>query len=206
MMGSWSRAGRGLAAWALALAIGACAGPGRETPVATGRSAAPAPAPRTDHIPGSSFPADGEWQCVPYARAVSGIELYGDAWTWWGQAEGRYQRAQKPRRGAVLVFARNEKLKLGHLAVVIDLVSPREIQATDANWGGSRPTRGHVHDDQRIADVSPDNSWRQVRVWNPDAGAWGAPYETYGFVLPPRAWGPPRCALPDGSVGICPAN
>src|SRR3546814_5614904 len=30
-------------------------------------------------------------QCVPFARAASGIQIYGDAWTWWGQAEDRYQ-------------------------------------------------------------------------------------------------------------------
>ena len=29
-------------------------------------------------------------QCVPYARQVSGIRIYGDAHTWWDQAEGRY--------------------------------------------------------------------------------------------------------------------
>jgi hypothetical protein len=28
-------------------------------------------------------------QCVPYARQVSGIQIYGDAWTWWDQAAGR---------------------------------------------------------------------------------------------------------------------
>ena len=31
-------------------------------------------------------------QCVPYARQVSGIRIFGDAHTWWGQAEGRYAR------------------------------------------------------------------------------------------------------------------
>ena len=27
-------------------------------------------------------------QCVPYARQVSGIRIFGDAHTWWDQAEG----------------------------------------------------------------------------------------------------------------------
>ncbi|MGC8159731.1 hypothetical protein ACP3WZ_24715, partial [Salmonella enterica] len=31
-------------------------------------------------------------ECVPFARAASGIQIYGDAWTWWGQAAGRYRR------------------------------------------------------------------------------------------------------------------
>jgi hypothetical protein len=176
---------------------------------ASRRGAAIAPKPLatqiiTDQIPGSSFPADGQWQCVPYARAVSGIELYGDAWTWWARAEGKFTRAQTPVRGAVLVFARGEKLRLGHLAVVISIKNAREIETTDANWGSAAETRGHVHDEQLIQDVSADNSWRQVRVWNRKAKVWGRPYETYGFIYPPKAWGPPRCALPDGSVGLCP--
>ena len=29
-------------------------------------------------------------QCVPYAREHSGIKLFGDAYTWWDQAEGKY--------------------------------------------------------------------------------------------------------------------
>jgi len=43
-------------------------------------------------------------QCVPYAREVSGIQIYGDAWTWWSQAEGRYARGHAPRAGAVVTF------------------------------------------------------------------------------------------------------
>src|SRR3982750_166961 len=40
-------------------------------------------------------------QCVPFARAASGIQIYGDAWTWWSQAEGRYRRGQTRRGGGV---------------------------------------------------------------------------------------------------------
>lgn len=35
-------------------------------------------------------------QCVPYARQISGIQIYGDAWTWWGQAEGKSNGAASP--------------------------------------------------------------------------------------------------------------
>ena len=38
-------------------------------------------------------------QCVPYARQVSGIQIRGDAHTWWGQAEGRYAKGRLPRVG-----------------------------------------------------------------------------------------------------------
>ena len=33
--------------------------------------------------------AETYWQCVPFARLVSGIQLFGDAYTWWQQAIGK---------------------------------------------------------------------------------------------------------------------
>ena len=42
-------------------------------------------------IPATASLLDYVGQCVPFARAASGIQIYGDAWTWWDQAEGRYQ-------------------------------------------------------------------------------------------------------------------
>ncbi|GAA3271795.1 hypothetical protein GCM10020258_47310 [Sphingomonas yabuuchiae] len=35
-------------------------------------------------------------QCVPFARQASGIAIYGDAWTWWSKAEGKYPRGRTP--------------------------------------------------------------------------------------------------------------
>ena len=49
---------------------------------------------------------DDGLQCVPYARQVSGIQIYGDAHTWWGQAAGRYERGSVPQVGAVMAFRR----------------------------------------------------------------------------------------------------
>src|SRR4051794_32221196 len=48
-----------------------------------------------------------EWplQCVPFARAVSGITLFGDAWRWWSEAAGRYGRGHRPQPGGVLSFS-----------------------------------------------------------------------------------------------------
>src|ERR1700754_4236061 len=69
-------------------------------------------------------------ECVPFARAASGIQIYGDAWTWWDQAEGRYQRGTKPRIGAVMVFAQSSHLRLGHVAVVSRIVTPRILMIT----------------------------------------------------------------------------
>ena len=48
--------------------------------------------------------AEDYWQCVPFARLMSGIQIFGDAHTWWQQAAGRYQTGFTPkgRGGAVL--------------------------------------------------------------------------------------------------------
>src|SRR5215468_1502806 len=89
-------------------------------------------------------------QCVPYARQVSGVDIRGDAWTWWGQAQSRYGRGNKPRLGAVLVFAKTSRLPLGHISVVTKLVSGREILVTHANWASSSESRGRVTKDVRI--------------------------------------------------------
>jgi hypothetical protein len=34
-------------------------------------------------------------QCVPFARALTGVTIFGDAHTWWNQAEGKYQRGNR---------------------------------------------------------------------------------------------------------------
>ena len=57
----------------LCLALVGCGGPRMETP--------------------RNFGTYTPLTCVPYARAVSGIELSGDAWEWWDEADGVYPRA-----------------------------------------------------------------------------------------------------------------
>ena len=69
-----------LAPLALLLLLAACATP--EQPAAVAPIVPPAaPAPQIA-IPDNPPPQD----CVPYARQVSGIKLFGDAWTWWDGA------------------------------------------------------------------------------------------------------------------------
>ena len=121
-------------------------------------------------------------QCVPYARQVSGIGLRGDAWSWWGQAAGRYERGKKPRLGAVLVFKKTRVLPLGHLSVVTRVVHAREILITHANWASSADTRGRVASDVRVIDVSPGNDWSELRVWN--GSDFGKPYPAASFIYP----------------------
>ncbi len=36
-----------------------------------------------------------DYWCVPYARAVSGISLRGNAWTWWQGAKGGLSAGQR---------------------------------------------------------------------------------------------------------------
>jgi len=100
-------------------------------------------------------------QCVPFAREVSGIEIRGNANTWWAQAEGRYAKGQTPRVGAVLAFAAVSKMPLGHVAMVSQIVSDREVLLTHANWS----RRGGIERDVRAIDVSAAGDWSQVRVW-----------------------------------------
>jgi len=122
-------------------------------------------------------------ECVPFARALSGIDLRGNAADWWQQAEGRYARTSTPAVGGVLVFRRSARLAHGHLGVVAHIVSDREILVTQANW-----VRNRVFSDMPVIDVSPDNDWRLVRVWWPPSQQMGAAsYPAYGFILPDDA-------------------
>jgi CHAP domain len=151
-----------------------------------GCAGAPAPsasAPQTALLPPSTQPI----QCVPYARQVSGVDLRGDAWTWWSQAASRYGRGSKPRLGAVLVFAKTSRLPLGHVSVVTRLVSGREILVTHANWASGSENRGRVTKDVRIIDVSPGNNWSELRVWNEDLDDFGLVYPAIGFIYPDAA-------------------
>jgi surface antigen len=125
-----------------------------------------------------------QYQCVPYARQVSGIQLQGDAWTWWEAAAGRYVRAPRPDRGAVLVLRRSETLRHGHVAVVTALHDARTIDVTHVNWGYDDKTRRRVHARMRVIDVSRGNDWSLVRFWNEDASVFGKPYAAHGFILP----------------------
>ena len=122
-------------------------------------------------------------QCVPFARAASGIQIFGDAWTWWDQAQGRYARGSKPRAGAVIVFERTARLPLGHVAVVSRVVEKRVVLLTHANWSRQNGERGHAEQDVTLFDVSPDNDWSEVKVWYRDTdGLGGTTYPVAGFI------------------------
>lgn len=122
-------------------------------------------------------------QCVPYARLASGITIRGDAWTWWKNAGAEYARGTAPKSGSVLVFQRSGKMQRGHVAVVRDVVTPREVVIDHANWAGHRSKKGQIDRSVRVIDVSDRNDWSAVRVWYRPAGDFGTRvYPTYGFI------------------------
>ena len=125
-------------------------------------------------------------QCVPFAREHSGINLKGDAWTWWTAAAGQYDRGQAPRPGAVVVFKKHGSMSHGHVAVVASVVNSRKLMVDHANWAPHRSRgRGQVSKMVVVTDVSLRNDWSLVRVWNEASGELGQKiYPTYGFIYP----------------------
>jgi surface antigen len=120
-------------------------------------------------------------QCVPFARQASGISIFGDAYTWWNKAAGKFERGNAPKEGAVMVLAGYAGPNHAHLAVVRELLSAREIKVDHANWFND----GQIYVGDPVRDVSPDNNWSLVRIWNIRTNAWGTrDYPVQGFIGP----------------------
>ncbi|MDY0882854.1 CHAP domain-containing protein [Dongia soli] len=117
--------------------------------------------------------------CVPYARNRTGVALRGDAYTWWDGAEGNYQRGHLPQPGAILVLSRTGRLQSGHVAVVSQVVSAREILVDHANWVPGETITG-----MPVVDVSEQNDWTILRFWYAPARSFGSPYAAEGFIYP----------------------
>jgi surface antigen len=135
--------------------------------------------------PSANAVADTYWQCVPFARLISGIQIFGDAYTWWKQALGKYETGFQPKAGAVLCFKPTDRMKLGHVAVVSQVLTDRIIQITHANWSPIEGSRGKIEKDVTLVDVSPRGDWSAVKVWyDPNRDLGGSTYSTYGFIYP----------------------
>jgi len=120
-------------------------------------------------------------QCAPYAREHSRIKIFGDAYTWWDKAAGHYPRGQAPQAGAIMVLHDYAGPTNGHVAVVRNLVSAREIRVDHANWLND----GSIYVNDPVMDVSADNDWSAVRVYNLKTGGWGSKvYPVQGFIEP----------------------
>ncbi len=141
-----------------------------------------------DSDAGSTDGADAYLQCVPYARQVSGIAIYGDAWSWWDQADGRYARGNRPKVGAVMSFAPHGAMRLGHVAAVSRVIDRRTVLLRHANWSPIDGRRGQIEDNVRAIDVSPANDWSEVRVWYAPLGDIGTTHwPVNGFIYNERA-------------------
>ncbi len=116
-------------------------------------------------------------QCVAFARSDTDIALAGNAANWWQNAEGVYARGSAPEPGSVLNFRANQRMRLGHVAVVTGVVDSRTIQIDQSHWNANGISR-----DVTVVDVSEDNDWTAVRVEIGRKGSFGAIYPTYGFI------------------------
>ena len=82
-------------------------------------------------------------QCVPFARMISGVELFGRAASWWHQAIGRYDQGSLPRAGAVLVFKAISSMRSGHVATVSRVYTACPSQPRRQVFDGDARARSH---------------------------------------------------------------
>ena len=118
-------------------------------------------------------------QCVAFARAASDVALKGNAVNWWQNAEGVYARGTAPEVGSVLNFRANSHMRLGHVAVVTEIVDSRTIQIDQSHWNANGISR-----DVSVIDVAPNNDWSAVRVAIGHGDKFGSIYPTFGFIYP----------------------
>ena len=117
--------------------------------------------------------------CVEYARMRSGLAVFGDAKYWWDRARNLYARVSHPVEEAVMVFSGSKRLKRGHVAVVTEILGPRQIIVDQANW----QNKGEIDHATPVLDVSPANDWSKVRVWDIRSGTFGSHvYAISGFI------------------------
>lgn len=120
-------------------------------------------------------------QCVPFARRETGLEIYGDANTWWGQAKDEFERQAEPVEGGVLVLRGYAGAARGHVAVIREVVSDRMVVVDHANW----LNQGEITRNVPVRDVSPRGDWSQVQVWHVPGAHWGARvYNVQGVIVP----------------------
>jgi hypothetical protein len=173
---------RALALGLAAAALAACAS--TPAPISAGPAGARTPRAQLPAYDGDE-PRVADYgaglQCVPFARDASGIQIYGDANTWWVRAEGRYPRSSHPAVGSVMVVRGHNDPGRGHVSVVTHIDSSRLIRVDHANWLNN----GEISVGVPILDVSPNNDWSEIRVWHIPGGHWGGRvYQAQGFIHP----------------------
>lgn len=128
--------------------------------------------------------------CVPFARTASGIDLQGNAGTWWAAAKGVYYRGKTPEEGAVMVFAPHSSSRLGHVAVVSEVISDRKVLIDHANWH-----RNKISLKMPVIDVSEKGDWSRIQV-EATPGVLGNPRPLHGFVYPRKIGAAAAAAAP----------
>lgn len=114
---------------------------------------------------------DSLLQCVPYAREQSGIDIYGDAYTWWDKAAGKYPRGSLPAPGAVMVLHNYAGAKRGHLAVVRQVVGPARSASTTPT--GSMTVLSMSTIRSRTSRATMTGRWYGCSISRPVPGAKG---------------------------------
>lgn len=132
----------------------------------------------------TAAPASAQaWQCAPFARMFSGVQLFGAAASWWNQAIGKYAQGNTPKLGAVMVFKAVGSMRSGHVATVTRVLSERMVKVTHANWSIINGRRGQVENDVTVVDASAAGDWSKVRVWyGPIKDVGIKAYPVYGFI------------------------
>jgi surface antigen len=132
-----------------------------------------------------AIPYRYHWECVPFAREMSGIQIFGNANTWWGQAAGKYSRGNAPKIGAVLAFKPFGSMRLGHVAMVSKIIDDRTVKLTHANWSLINGRRGQIERNVTAVDVSDAGDWSRVKVWfAPLQDVGKTAWPTHGFIYP----------------------
>jgi CHAP domain len=130
-------------------------------------------------------------QCAIYAQHVTGMDIRGEARTWWSAAEGRYERNKTPKLGSVIVMTGTSSS--GHVAVVSRILNSREILIDHANWSN----QGEIVKGALVVDVSQAGDWSLVRVWHPPTNSLGlSAFPVLGFVGPDPVGPAPAAASP----------
>jgi hypothetical protein len=111
------------------------------------------------------------------------MRITGNGVNWWGNAAGLYDRGQRPEPGAVMAFRASGNMSRGHVAVVRQVLGPREVLIDHANWSGPGIRPGSVMRNVRVIDVSDRNDWTAVRVQSGhNSAAFGRTYPIFGFI------------------------
>ena len=128
-------------------------------------------------------------RCRKKAAAAGDLALFGDVPRTFKTATPASNHTRKesmvPMRDGVKLFTiiampgdATGSMPMGHIAVVSDVVSPREIRVDHANW-----KRNQVSLKMAVIDVSKANDWSAVQVES-QPGAFGSTYPINGFIYP----------------------